>query len=58
MKQFDKQNEAEAYAKNSSRKHQENRYVVKGGTVFYVSENKDINDWEQIVAHYKNGEKI
>lgn len=58
QKQFKDISGANKYAENSSRKHEADRYVVKSGTVFYVSVDRDINDWEQIVTHYKNGEKV
>lgn len=57
QKQFKDIGGAIKYAENSSRKNETDRFVIKSNTVYYVSEDKDINDWETIVAHYKNGEK-
>lgn len=57
QKQFKDIPGAMKYAENSSKKNEAERYVVKSATSYYVSDNKDINDWETIVGHYKNGEK-
>ena len=58
MKLFKDISGANKYAENSSRKHEADRYVVKSATAYYVTEDKDINDWEQIFTHYKNGQKL
>ena len=59
MKQFDSIGGAHKYAENSSRKHSEDRYVVKALTTYYVVSNiNQIDDLETIIAHYKNGEKV
>ena len=58
MKYFTDIAGAHKYAENSSRKHEEDRYVVKTLNGYYVSEDDDINDGESIIAHYKDGEKL
>lgn len=59
MKQFKDISGANKYAENSSRKNEADRYVVWGLTCYYVVGDKDdINEGEQIVTHYKNGEKV
>lgn len=58
MKQFDTIGGVMEYAKNSSKKNEADKYVIKSSSGYYVSEDKDINDWEEIIAHFKNGEKI
>lgn len=59
MKQFDSLGGAHKYAENSSRKHSEDRWVIKALNTYYVvGSANDIDDLETIVAHYKNGEKM
>lgn len=58
MKYFDTLGGAHAYAKNSSKKHEADRYVVKSFKGWYVIEDTDINEGETIIAHYKNGEQL
>lgn len=57
MKYFENIGGAMKYAENSSRKHEADRYVVKSTNGYYVYETDDINDWEEIIAHFKNGER-
>lgn len=59
MKYFDSLGGAHKYAENSSRKHQDDKYVVKALNSYYVvDEISDLDDLEELIAHYKNGEKI
>lgn len=58
MKYFDNIGGAHKYAENSSRKHETARYVIKALNGYYVTESDDINEGEEIIAHYKNGQKI
>jgi hypothetical protein len=59
QKQFKDISGANKYAENSSRKHEADRYVVKALNCYYVvTDRNDINEGEQVVTHYKNGEKI
>ncbi len=63
MKQFNGLNGAEAYAANSSKKHNADRYVTKSvlineGVRYFVYEKKsDIDDGEKLLSHFKNGER-
>lgn len=59
MKYFDNAGGAHKYAENSSRKYNEDRYVAKALRGFYVINNIDsMEEIEEIIAHYKNGERI
>lgn len=58
MKYFDTIGGAHKYAENSSRKHQSDRYVIKALNGYYVIESDDTNEGEEIIAHFKNGEKV
>lgn len=63
MKQFEGLNGAEAYAINSSKKHNTDRYVTKTnvlnqGIRYFVYEKKDdIDAGEKLLSHFKNGER-
>jgi hypothetical protein len=52
--------EAMAYAKNSSNKHQDSRYVVKatGSGYHFVQTHAETDLFDIILYHYKNGELI
>lgn len=58
MKYFDSIGGAHKYAENSSKKHESDRYVIKSLSKYYVQEDNEIAKGEEIIAHYKNGEKV
>jgi len=59
MKQFKEVGGAMEYAKNASKKYETDYYVVETFIgIYYVSESKDLDAGEKIIAHFKNGEKI
>lgn len=58
MKAFNSISGAHKYAENSSRKHEDDKYVVKALNSYYVIDDiSDMEDFEKLIAHYKNGEK-
>lgn len=58
MKAFSSIAGAHKYAENSSRLHQHDKYVVKALNSYYVIDDiSDMEDFEELIAHYKNGEK-
>lgn len=58
MKYFESLAGAHKYAENASRKYEDERYVVRILTNYYVTDSPNVDDGEEIVAHYKNGTKI